>query len=118
MIEHIEGLPEGCIGMRAVGLFTLDDFAASIEPGVESVVERHEKLRLVLQLGDRFEGFGEGAWGELTDEIRHIRFHRGAVVTDDGHIANAINVLKWTLHGHVRTFHNHELDAAVHWTST
>lgn len=118
MIEHIKNLPEGCVGMRAVGQFTVDDFATEIEPDVESIVERHAKLRLILHLGERFEGFGEGAWGELTDELRHIHFHRGAVVTDDGHLSGAINVLKWTLHGHVRTFQNHEFDAAVHWAAT
>lgn len=117
MIEHLTDLPDGCIGMHVVGEFTVDDFATEIEPDVDRVVEHHEKLRLMLHLGDRFTGFGPGAWGELTDELRHIHFHRGAVVTDDGHIANAVNVLKWTLHGHVRTFHNHELDKALSWIS-
>ena len=118
MIEQIEGLPEGCIGMSAVGQFTVDDFVTAIEPEVESVAARRAELRLILHLGEQFEGFGEGAWGQLTDELRHIRFHRGAVVTDDGHLTAAINVLKWTLHGQVRTFHNHEFEIAVHWAST
>lgn len=117
MIEHLTDLPDGCIGMRAVGEFTVDDFANEIEPDVDHVRERHEKLRLVLHLGERFTGFGAGAWGQLTDEIRHIHFHRGAVVTDDRHIADAVNLLKWTLHGHVRTFHNRELDKAIAWVA-
>jgi len=118
VLEHMTDLPDGCIGMNAVGQFTINDFATTIEPEVDSIVERNSKLRLILHLGERFEGFGEGAWGELTDQIRHIHFHRGAIVTDDGYISSAINVLKWTLHGHVRTFHNHELDEAIHWAAT
>jgi len=118
VLEPIEDLPDGCFGMRAVGPFTVEDFATFIEPEVEAVVERHEKLRLVLHLGERFEGFGEGAWGELTDELRHIHFHRGAVVTDDGHLSAAVNVLKWTLHGHVRTFHDRELAKAIGWVAS
>ncbi len=117
VIEHISDLPDGCIGMRAVGEFTVDDFVTTIEPDVEHVVERHGKLRLVLDLGDRFSGFGDGAWADLTDELRHIHFHRGAVVTDDGHLATAINLLKWSLRGHVRTFRNHEFDHAVRWVT-
>ena len=113
MIEPIEDLPDGCIGMRAIGEFSVDDFQTTIEPEVDAIVERHEKLRLILELGEEFEGFGEGAWGDLTNELRHIRFHRGAVVTDDGHLGQAINILKWTLHGHVRTFHVREFDTAV-----
>jgi hypothetical protein len=115
VVEPIEQLPDGCIGLRAVGLFTIDDFVSQVEPRVEEVVDRDEKLRLVLHLGERFDGFGDGAWGELTDGIRHIHFHRGAVVTDDGPLAGAINVLKWTLHGHVRTFRDDEFDHAVRW---
>ncbi|MCB0969476.1 MAG: STAS/SEC14 domain-containing protein, partial [Ilumatobacter sp.] len=115
VIEHIDDLPDGCIGMRAIGEFTVDDFTTVIEPDVDAIVERHDKLRLVLLLGDRFTGFGEGAWGQLTGGIRHIHFHRGAVVTDDGTISHAVNLLKWTLHGHVRTFHNDEFDKAVGW---
>jgi hypothetical protein len=39
------------------------------------------------------------------------------VVTDDGHIRTGLNVLKWALHGHVRTFQNHEYDHAVEWVA-
>lgn len=118
MLEPIDDLPDGVFGLHAVGTFTTEDFTTGIEPEVDAVVERHDKLRLVLHLGERFDGFGDGAWGDLTDELRHIHFHKGAVVTDDGHLSSAINVLKWTLHGHVRTFHNRELDKAIHWVST
>ena len=39
------------------------------------------------------------------------------VVTDDGPLSGAINLLKWTLHGHVRTFQDAEFDVAVGWVS-
>lgn len=118
MIETIDDLPAGCIGMRVIGQFAVDDFTTTIAPMIDDVVERHAQLRLVLHLGEKFEGFGEGAWGDSTRKIQHVRFHRGAVVTDDGHLSAAINVMKWTLHGHLRTFHNSEFDKAVHWVST
>ena len=118
MIEFLDDLPDGCIGARASGELTLDEYAAAIEPEVESILERNARLRLILHLDDDFEGFGEGAWGQLTDELRHVHFHRGALVTNDVPITGAVNVLKWTLHGHVRTFHNREFDQAVHWITT
>lgn len=117
MIQAIDDLPEGVVGIQAVGQFTIDDYCAVIEPEVERLAEAHQQLRLLLFLGPQFTGFGEGAWGELTDEIRHTHFHRGAVVTDDGHIRTGLNVLKWALHGHVRTFQNHEYDHAVEWVA-
>jgi hypothetical protein len=115
VIERIDDMPAGVIGIRAVGLFTIDDYCAVIEPELERLDATHDQLRLLLHLGTEFTGFGEGAWGDLTDEIRHTHFHRGAVVTDDGHIRTGLNVLKWVLHGHVRTFRNDEYAKAVHW---
>jgi hypothetical protein len=77
----------------------------------------HERIRLLLFLGPEFTGFGGGAWSDLTDEIRQTHFHRGAVVTDDGYIRTGMNVLKWVLHGDMRTFQNDEYDKAAHWVA-
>ncbi len=117
MLEPIENLADGVVGMRAVGEFSIDDYTAIIEPVLEDLAISHGELRLVLHLGPEFTGFGDGAWGELTDGIRNTHFHRGAVVTDDGHIRTGINVLKWFLHGDVRTFQDDELDKAVRWVA-
>src|SRR6476659_9161972 len=80
VIERIPGLADGVIGIRAVGTFSVDDYAATIEPELERLETAHRQLRLLLQLGPEFEGFGEGAWGDLTGELRSTPFHRGAVV--------------------------------------
>jgi hypothetical protein len=117
VLETISDLPDGVVGMRAVGTFTIDDYTSVVEPEVDRLEAEHTKLRLVLHLGKQFTGFGEGAWGDLTNELRHIHFHRGAVVTDDHHIRNGLNVLKWALKGDVRTFRDDEYDRAVSWAA-
>lgn len=118
MIEHIADLEGGVVGISAIGQFTIEDYTALLEPELDGIAARHEKLRLLLFLGPQFSGFGEGAWSDLTDQIRHTHFHKGAVVTDDGHIRAGLNVLKWVLHGDVRTFQNDEYDEAVHWVAS
>ena len=118
VIERIADLEDGVVGISAIGQFTIEDYTALLEPELDAIAARHEKLRLLLFLGPQFSGFGEGAWGDLTDEIRHTHFHKGAVVTDDGHIRTGLNVLKWVLHGDVRTFQNDEYDEAVHWVAS
>ena len=117
MIERIHGLAKGVIGMRAVGTFSVADYVDTIEPELAKLEAARQELRLLLQLGPQFDGFGEGAWGDLTGELRQTPFHKGAVVTDDGAIRTGIALLRFTLHGHVRSFGNHEYDLAAAWVA-
>jgi hypothetical protein len=118
VIERIDDLAGDVIGIRAVGDFTIEDYRALVEPELERVDADGTDLRLLLHLGEEFTGFGEGAWGQLTDEIRQTRFHRGAVVTDDRMIRTGLSVLKWTLRGQVRTFRNAQYEDAVAWVAS
>lgn len=117
MIERIDDLPDGIIGMRAVGTFSVADYVEQIAPEVERVEAAHARLRLLLHLGPGFAGFGDGAWGDLTKELRATPFHRGAVVTDDATIRTGIALLGFTLHGHVRSFANDDYDEAADWVA-
>jgi hypothetical protein len=117
VVEPILGLDDGVVGLRAVGLFSVDDYANVIEPALDRLAGTHGEVRLLLHLGPEFHGFGEGAWGELTTEIRHTPFYRGAVVTDDDFIRRGLRVIKWTLRGDVRTFRERDYDKAVAWVS-
>lgn len=117
MIERIDDLPDGVIGMRAVGMFSVADYVQTVEPEVDRVEAAHAQLRLLLHLGPAFEGFGEGAWGDLTKELRATPFHRGAVVTDDATIRTGISLLRFTLHGHVRSFANDDFAKAASWVA-
>src|SRR3978361_141906 len=103
--------------MKAVGLFTIDDYVAIVEPALQKVAALHERPRLLLCLGPEFTGFGDGSWTELTGEIRRTHFHRGAGVTPDGHIRTELNIVKWMLHGDVRTFQNSDYAKAAQWVA-
>jgi SpoIIAA-like len=117
VIERISGLADGVIGMRAIGTFSVDDYVRTIEPEVDRVEAAREQLRLLLHLGPDFDGFGEGEWGALTSELRHTPFHKGAVVTDDSAIRTGLALLRWALHGDVRSFANDDFDKAVTWVT-
>jgi hypothetical protein len=118
VIEPIAGLGDGVVAMRAVGQFSVNDYATVIEPALARLAGTHGELRLLLHLGSEFQGFGEGAWGELTSEIRHTSFYRGAVVTDDDFIRRGLRVIRWTLRGDVRTFRDRDYDKAVAWVGS
>lgn len=117
MIEPIDGLADGVIGMRAIGTFSVDDYVDTIEPEVDRLGAASAELRLLLHLGPEFDGFGDGEWGDLTRELRHTPFHKGAVVTDDSTIRTGLAVLRWALHGDVRSFANREFDKAAAWVA-
>ena len=103
--------------LHAVGTFSVTDYVDTIEPEVERVEAAHAALRLLLHLGPGFSGFGDGAWGDLTKELRATPFHRGAVVTDDSAIRTGISLLRFTLHGHVRSFGNDDYEKAASWVA-
>ena len=56
MIELIEGLPDGVIGIEAVGNVTLEDYDDVVAPAVERALASHPKIRLLHVLGDRLRG--------------------------------------------------------------
>lgn len=117
VITRIKGLPKAVIGMRAVGTFDVADYVATIEPEVERIEATRDDLRVLLHLGPDFDGFGDGDWGDLTKELRATPFHRGAVVTDDAAIRTGLALLRFTLHGQVRSFGNEDYDKAAAWVA-
>ena len=60
MIELIEGLPDGVVGIEAVGEVSSADYDTVANPAVERALERHAKIRLLHVLGDRFTGYTAG----------------------------------------------------------
>lgn len=118
MVEEIDDLPSGVVGLRATGDFLVEDFDTVVTPRVDQLVASDDPVRLLLHLSEEFTGFGEGAWGDLTDGILRLPFHRAAIVTDEDKIAMAINLMKWMLRGDVRTFRNHEYHNAATWVAT
>ena len=102
MIERIDDLPAGVIGLRASGKLSKEDYTDDLEPAIEEGVATG-KLRLLFELDD-FDGLGEGAWVEdaktgarayLKD--RHV-WHRFALVTDTEWVAKATKGFAWACH--------------------
>ena len=117
MIEPILGLPDGVVGVRVTRTFAAEDFSRVVEPEIARVEAQYDQPRVLVHIPPEFDGFAEGAWDAVTEEANHLTFHKGAVVTDIAMIRTTVNVLKWAMHGHVRTFRNDEFDAAVAWLS-
>jgi hypothetical protein len=119
MIELIEGLPDGVVGLEAVGEVESADYKALAAPEVKRALERHAKIRLIHVLDDRFTGYtAGGAWQDALLGLAHPRsFERIAVVTDSESIRRLVKLAGWSIPGQLRLFPNREREQAEAWAS-
>jgi len=117
MVEQIPGLPDHVLGFTAKGKVSADDYESVIIPAVEALFARHAKIRFLYHLGHEFTGFeAAAAWDDTKLGLRHLAgWERMAVVTDVEWIRAAIKVFALAIPGHVRVFHDRELDEARRW---
>jgi len=96
MIERIDGMPAGTVGLRASGKLSRDDYRNVLEPTLDEGVASGE-LRLLFVLTD-FDGLEHGAWIEdaktgLNAWVRnHAAWKRFALVTDVEWVAKAMRM--------------------------
>jgi hypothetical protein len=99
MIERIEEMPAGTVGLRASGKLTKRDYVDALEPALREGIESGElRLRFVLTA---FDGLELGAWPEdvrtgLRAWVReHAAWRRFALVTDSEWVAKAMHMFTW-----------------------
>jgi hypothetical protein len=119
MIERIEEMLPGTVGLRASGKLSREDYREVLEPVLREAVESGE-LRLVFVLTD-FEGLEPGAWIEdvktgLGVWVRdHSAWKRFALVTDVEWVAKAMRAFAWMAPGEVSVYPLDRLEEAKGW---
>lgn len=119
MIERIEDMPSGAIGLRASGRLSKEEYVQVLEPALREGVETGE-LRLLFLLTD-FEGLELSAYSEdlktgLRAWIRdHSTWKRFALVTDTEWVAKAMHMFAWMTPGEVKIYEPSELEEAKAW---
>jgi hypothetical protein len=121
MIERIEEMPAGTIGLRASGKLTREDYQQVLEPALKEGVEAGE-LRLLFVMPE-FDGLEPGA---MIDDVEtglrawvrdHKAWKRFAFVTDVEWLAKTMRAFAWLAPGEVRIFSLGELDVAREWVA-
>jgi stage II sporulation SpoAA-like protein len=121
MIERIEEMPAGTIGLHASGKLSKDDYLQVLEPALKEGVESGE-LRLVFALPD-FDGLEAGAMMEdietgLRTWVRdHSAWKRFAFVTDVEWLVKSMRAFAWLAPGEVRIFAMADLEQAKSWVA-
>jgi hypothetical protein len=121
MIERIEDMPPGAIGLRASGRLSKEEYVQILEPALQEGVGSGE-LRLLFLLTD-FEGLELSAYSEdlktgLRAWIRdHSTWKRFALVTDSEWVAKAMHMFAWMTPGEVKIYEPSEIEEAKAWVA-
>src|SRR6478752_3508311 len=121
MIELLQDMPKGVIGIRVSGRVSGDDIR-EFKPAMDELLNT-EELRIVEVIAPDYEGFGPGG---LVEDLKvgfgalfqhHSAFRRIAVVTDKEWVAHALHALGWMVPGELALFGLDELDRAAQWAA-
>lgn len=121
MIERIQEMPDGVIGLRSSGKLSVADYRDVLEPALKEGVDSGD-LRLVFVLSD-FGGLEAGAWVEdmktgLGTWVRHHgAWKRFALVTDVEWGTKAMHLFAWMAPGEVRTYSLGQAEDAKTWAA-
>ena len=119
MIELLEALPDGVVGLEAVGEVTSDDYSLVAYPAVEDALSRHREISLLHVLGERFTGYtAGGGWDDAKLGLLHpFSFKRIAVVTDLDQVRRLVKGAGWAIPGEMKLFSNAQRAEAEEWVS-
>ena len=119
MLEKGPGAAAGVLAFEAVGKITADDYERILEPEIDKVLASHDGLRVVLVLGDRWEGMTAGAvWDDLRMGLSQFtKWKRCAVVTDRRWVRDATKAFGWMTPGEAKVFEALELADALAWAA-
>jgi hypothetical protein len=106
MFEPIDGFAEGTVAVRATGTVTGDDYRDVLVPAIEAATAGGRKARLLLVMGEGFEGYDPRAMlADTSVGVGHFgSFERIAVVTDEEWVRRGIHLFGGLIPGDVRLF--------------
>jgi hypothetical protein len=120
MLEHITGLPNGIVGLKAVGKVTKEDYDRVFEPLIDDARREGRRLRFLYDLGPEFDGYTpNAAWEDAKLGLRSIElFDACAVVTDEGWIRELTKLAGFFMPCPVRAYPLADSARAVDWLTS
>ncbi len=124
MMDVIEDLPSGVIGVRAHGKITHDDYEKVLAPMLESALDAQANQDGTSKISFLYviEGFDgaevEAVWDDTKLGIRHWNdFERIALVTDIDWMKNMTKMFAWMIPAEVKVLHLADIEEATKWVS-
>ena len=119
MIEVLDDLPDGVVGVRAVGEISAQDYETVLIPTLDTARARHDTVNVVFVADDRFDGFAAGAlWDDVKWGFSHAKgWGRVALVTDVDWMRHLTHTFSWLAPGGMKVFPASQLAAATVWAA-
>ncbi|BBY92227.1 hypothetical protein MGALJ_18960 [Mycobacterium gallinarum] len=121
MIEVLQDMPAGVVGIRVSGKVTGDEMI-EFKPELEKLLGG-EEVRIVEVIAPDYEGFGRGGLVEDLKQgfgtlINHrSAFKRTAIVTDKEWVAHTVHLVGWMVPGELEVFGLDDLERAKEWAA-
>jgi hypothetical protein len=120
MIELLDDMPDGTVGLRIDGDVEREDYTRVLVPALTSAVDSGRGLRTLYLIEDLDEIEGAALWEDTKlgyDLVikHHGAWQRSAIVTDMDWMARASKLLLWLFPGEARLFRVADLDQAKAW---
>lgn len=117
MIEPLENLPAGVIGFRAVGTIEASDYREMLDPAIDAALAAHEKVNIVVVMGDDFDHYSLGAMWEDSKLVGRplSSWGRAAIVTDNEVLGGLANAFGGLVPGDFKVFPLDRQSEAVAW---
>ena len=103
--------------LEAQSRLTDEDYKTVLIPRLEQIIREHSKARLLLDMGDSFEGWEpKAAWDDTKFGLAHRKdFEKMAVISDRRWVEWALKVSGPFISGELKTFAPGERDKAHRW---
>ena len=117
MMTLIPNLPANVVGLVASQHITADDYECVAIPAVEAALRKHERIRMLYQVPEDFDGFAPGAvWDDVKMGMGHFTaWEKIAVVTDVEWIRRSTRFFAVLMPCPVKLFANAEMAEAMRW---
>ena len=117
MLEKLGDVPDGIVGVKAIGRVTRKDYESVLDPLILGASREGRRLRFLYEVGPECEGFTPGAaWEDAKLGIHALGvFAACAVVTDHEWIRQATRVAAFLLPCPVHAFPVCDRAKAIAW---
>ena len=120
MISVSEKSEGNVLILEATAKLTDEDYKEVLIPRLEAIIRQHGKARLLIDMGDEFEGWElKALWDDAQFGLTHRKdFEKMAVIADRRWIQWGLKIGGLLIEGELRTFSPDQREEAHRWIKT